>query len=155
MPAYNPPVDAFYTEIAVPSHVCPEKFIGRSGFHLKRITELSRCDYIWLDFKRCVVEVWSYEERYLAKALRMLSRRINSFPVVPTTPKVPLLKVDTRTEYPRTFVYELTGKPSQCILEYEKILKEFPKNPYFTEIQNIDMDGTLMKLTVTRSTTSD
>jgi hypothetical protein len=43
---------------------------------LKRITELSRVDYIWLKFDTHVIEVWSYQERYLAKAVRMLNRRI-------------------------------------------------------------------------------
>jgi hypothetical protein len=29
MPAYDPPVNAFYTEVSLPVHVNPEKFIGR------------------------------------------------------------------------------------------------------------------------------
>jgi hypothetical protein len=153
MPEYNPPSDALYTEISVPEYISPEKFIGRGGFHLKRITELSRCNYIWLDFQRLVVEVWGYEERHLTKAIRMLTKRINSFPVE-GTPKIHAVNVETRGDT-NTFVYDLSGKPSACIQEFERILNEYPANPYFTKIQSVDMIGTTMKLVVTRSTTSD
>jgi hypothetical protein len=29
MPEYDPPINAFYTEVSLPVHVSPEKFIGR------------------------------------------------------------------------------------------------------------------------------
>ena len=156
MPEYNPPADAFYTEIIVPSHISPEKFIGREGFHLKRITELSRCDYIWLDFNRSVIEIWSYEERYLAKAIRMLSRRMASFPIGAPPPKrMKTLSIETRLDGPYTFVYDITGNPSECILEFSKIHQEYPTNPYFTKIVSVEVTDGTMKLVVSRSTTSD
>ena len=157
MPEYDPPVGAFYTEIQVPEHVCPEKFIGREGFHLKRITELSRCDYIWLDFQRNVIEIWSHHERFLPKAIRMLWKRMAAFPIGgPPPKKKKSVTIDTKLEGLRTFVYEIKGKSSECIMEFVKIIQEFPRNPYFTKIESVDIqaDGS-MKLVVSRSTTSD
>jgi hypothetical protein len=158
MPEYAPPVNAFYTEIDVLNHVSPEKFIGREGFHLKRITELSRVDYIWLDFTRRVVEIWSHEERFLAKAVRMLKRRMDSFPVPEVTVSVTAGKavIESWTEYPRMTYYTITGDEDACLKAFAGLITEYPHNPYFTKMVSKakNPDG-ITVIRVSRSSTSD
>jgi len=74
MPAYNPPNNAFYTQVGIPDHLDPFKLMGHSGSRFKSITERSQADYIWYDPKRQVVEVWSKNHRALQKAANMLKR---------------------------------------------------------------------------------
>ena len=145
---------------------------------MKRITELSRVDYIWLKFDTHVIEVWSYQERYLAKAVRMLNRRIVGLmppeKVVEKGPENTVIETwnecdvsFTHTQgtfahlkhrrYPRNIAYTITGKESDCLKAFEKILKEYPYNPYFTKmrskVNNGDSGITVIK--VTRSDSSD
>ena len=58
---YNPPNNAFYTQVSVPNEINPAILIGRDGFYLKRITQRSGAQYIWYDRARKVVEVWGPE----------------------------------------------------------------------------------------------
>jgi len=176
MPEYDPP-NAHYTQIALPNHIKPEIFIGREGCHLKRITELSKCEYIWYDFKRSVIEVWGKENR-LPKAVKMLNKRITSFDSPVTVLKSPLpppmstvpseyynaspelqerIKVISWEEYPRTVGYIITGnEPDVMKFYFENILSVYPNNPYFTSISSKDAraDGTI-QLTAKRSSTCD
>ena len=169
MPEYDPP-NAHYTQIALPAHIKPEIFIGREGCHLKRMTELSRCEYLWYDFKRGVIEVWGKENR-LPKAVKMLNKRIASFdkPLPPPPSTVPpeyyqaskelqeRIKVISWDEYPRTIGYIISGgEPDVMKFYFENILSVYPNNPYFTRIKEKDIkpDGTI-HLTVTRSNTCD
>jgi hypothetical protein len=165
MPEYDPP-NAFYTQISLPEHISPTVFIGRDGFHLKRITELSQCEYLWMDFNRNVIEVWGRERR-LPKALRMLQRRIDSFkpvdPLVATCDPLvatcdPLVDPTVRqwNESRFTVGYEVTGTEEACMKWYDDILKEYPHNPYFTKVKlkTVDENGTTV-LTVTRANSCD
>jgi hypothetical protein len=77
MPAYNPP-NTFYSQVTLPAHICPEQFMGKEGYHLKRITDVARVDYLWYDFTRGVIEVWGPHLR-LARAIDILQRRMANF----------------------------------------------------------------------------
>jgi hypothetical protein len=168
MPEYDPP-NAFYTQIDLPKYIKPEVFIGKEGCHLKHMTELSKCDYLWYDFKRGVIEVWGKEHR-LPKALRMLKKRIDSFD--PPLPKGPHpnrryppseynpevhknITVTSWEEYPRTIIYEMIGPEPDVMKFYFEILSVYPHNPYFTGIQSKEPNGDGIKLIVKRSSTSD
>jgi hypothetical protein len=160
MPEYDPP-NAFYTQITLPAHIKPEVFIGKEGCHLKRMTELSGCEYLWYDFKRGVIEVWGKEHR-LPKALRMLKKRIDSFEVEqkPKTnsyvENVKEPRVITACGYPRITEYEIIGTESEAMKYYFSILTNYPHNPYFTKIESKEIlpDGKV-KIIVKRSSTSD
>jgi hypothetical protein len=170
MPEYDPP-NAHYTQVSLPAHIKPEVFIGREGCHLKRITELSKCDYLWYDFKRGVIEVWGKESR-LPKALKMLNKRIASFeekPLPPPPSTVPpeyllaskelqeRIKVISWEQYPKTIGYIISGsEPDVMKFYFENILAVYPNNPYFTRIKEKDIkpDGSI-HLTVTRSSTCE
>jgi hypothetical protein len=158
MPEYDPP-NAFYTQIDLPKYIKPEVFIGKEGCHLKRMTELSKCDYLWYDFKRGVIEVWGKEHR-LPKALRMLKKRIDSFP----DNKCPEYheandeyRIMISTIYENNSVrYRLSGSKSDTMKYYlEKILAVYPHNPYFTHMVSQSFCGTQHVLEVKRSNTSD
>jgi hypothetical protein len=170
MPEYDPP-NAHYTQIALPKHIKPEIFIGRDGCHLKRMTELSRVEYIWYDFKRGVIEVWGAENR-LPKAVRMLNKRIDSFEVKPLPPPPSTIppeyyraskelqervRVISWDEYPRMIGYIIIGVESDVMKFYfENILSVYPNNPYSTHIKSkeVNVDDTI-QLLVKRSSTSD
>ena len=170
MPEYDPP-NAHYTQVSLPAHIKPEIFIGREGCHLKRITELSKCEYLWYDFKRNVIEVWGREHR-LPKAVKMLKKRIASFEekVPPPPPRnVPWefrdastelqerIKVISWEQYPKKIGYIISGsEPDVMKFYFESILSVYPNNPYCTCIEEKDVkpDGTI-HLTVTRSSTCD
>jgi len=173
MPEYDPP-NAFYTQIDLPKYIKPEMFIGREGCHLKRMTELSGCDYLWYDFKRGVIEVWGKEHR-LPKAIKMLSKRINSFspPLPPGLPPLPpptelpphefhvkhrLDILVTTWDQASDVWYRIVGLESDAMKFYfENILSVYPFNPYFTTIvskctNNLDSK---FEMVIKRSNTSD
>ena len=170
MPEYDPP-NTHYTQVSLPAHIKAEIFIGREGCHLKRITELSKCDYLWYDFKRGVIEVWGKESR-LPKAVKMLNKRIVSFeekPLPPPPSSVPSeyyyaskelqerIKVISWEQYPRTVGYIISGtEPDVMKFYFENILAVYQNNPYFTHIKEKDIkpDGSI-HLTVTRSSTCE
>lgn len=170
MPEYDPPV-AHYTQVTLPSNIKPEIFIGKEGCHLKRMTELSGCEYIWYDFKRGVIEVWGKEHR-IVKAVRMLNKRIESFssktPLPPPPSHVPLefyqasrelqdrLDVISWEQYPKLIYYMITGSESDVMKFYfENILRQYPSNPYFTAIETKEPVGDLIKMIVKRLSSSD
>ncbi len=76
MPTYEPPPGAFYTELDFPEVLDPMHYMGRGGWQFKHITKLSKCEYIWYDFDRRVIEIWGYQENWITKAKRMLDKRI-------------------------------------------------------------------------------
>lgn len=167
MPEYDPPV-AFYTQVTLPKYIKPEMYIGKEGCHLKRMTELSGCEYLWYDFARGVIEVWG-KERKLPKAVRMLTKRINSFPLPPPPGATPeefyqaskelqnRIKVVSWDEYPRVIKYIITGAESDVMKFYfEHILAPYPFNPYFTFIEKKETVGLdKIEMLVKRSSTSD
>jgi hypothetical protein len=169
MPEYEPP-NAFYTQVSLPKYIKPEMFIGREGCHLKRMTELSGCDYLWYDFERAVIEVWG-KERRLPKAVKMLTKRINSFsPPLPPLPPPPgnppnefkssckelqeRLKVTT-WELPPNVWYKIIGDEPDVMKFYFELLSMYPFNPYFTGIVSKGLIGGQFELVIKRSNTSD
>jgi hypothetical protein len=121
MPEYDPP-NAFYTQVTLPKTIKPEVFIGKEGCHLKRITELSNCEYLWYDFTRGVIEVWG-KERRLPKAVKMLKKRIDSFEKPKTLNKCTeyrddLIEVESWEEYPRNVLYAIVGPEPNAIKYY-------------------------------------
>ena len=73
---YNPPNNAFYTQVPVPDTLNTAVFIGKDGCYLKLTTERSGCDYLWYDTDRRVVEVWGHRESALPRAVELLTKRI-------------------------------------------------------------------------------
>ncbi len=138
MPAYEPPNNAFYTQVSLPCYINPGAFIGKDGCHLKRMTELSGCDYLWYDFKRGVIEVWGKEYR-LAKACRMLNKRIMNFkideePIEPPEFQSDLVNISQEWASDTT-TYTLEGAENDCIKFYlENILTRYPSAEYNTNI---------------------
>jgi hypothetical protein len=128
------------------------------GFHLKRITELSRVDYIWLKFDTHKIEIWSFAERYLPKAARMLKKRINA--LMPEDAAVEVgegnVVIQMWREYPKNVSYTIAGDESGCLKAFEGILKEYPFNPYFTKMKSkvTSVDG-VTTIKVTRADSSD
>lgn len=178
MPEYDPP-NAFYTQISLPKYIKPEIFIGREGCHLKRMTELSGCDYLWFDFERSVVEVWGKEHR-LPKAIKMLTKRINSFspPLPPGLPPLPpppgnppcipsefyqarkelqeRLKVTTWDEFSDVWYKIIGEEPDVMKFYFENILLVYPFNPYFTSIVSKGANlESKFEMIIKRSNTSD
>jgi hypothetical protein len=163
MPEYDPP-NAFYTQITLPKYIKPEVFIGKEGCHLKHMTELSKCDYLWYDFDRGVVEVWGKEHR-LPKALRMLKKRINSFIQPPPPQRITPgefnpdvhknITVTSWEKYPRTIMYEMLGPENDVMKFYFEILSIYPHNPYFTSIESKESIESGVKIIVKRSSTCD
>ena len=171
MPEYDPP-NAFYTQVSLPKYIKPEIFIGREGCHLKRMTELSGCDYLWYDFERGVIEVWG-KERRLPKAVKMLTKRISSFPPplpsglppLPPPPGNPPKNIPVRDlnilvttwEEPSNILYRIIGAESDAMKFYfENILSVYPFNPYFTSIVSKCINGdSLFEMVIKRSSTSD
>jgi len=157
MPEYDPP-NAFYTQVNIPDHIDAQAFIGREGCHLKRMTELSKCEYLWFDFKRRVVEVWG-RQHTLPKAVKMLSKRVESM-AAPTktvfSQDDTAITVLTWDHYPKYTSYEIIGPESNVMKFYlEKILKEYPTNPYFTDIESKDAHDKGIKMIVKRSSTCE
>ena len=71
---YNPPNNAFYTQVLVPVGINISILIGKDGCYFKKITEMSGAQYIWYDKERNVVEVWG-REHTLPLALHLLTKR--------------------------------------------------------------------------------
>ena len=170
---YNPPLNSHYSQIAIPRELSMPYFVGREGFHLKRITELSQCEYVWFDAERHVVEIWG-RERKLSKAQRMLERRIASLMSLPPPPPPPLpteprkyipgefdipanLTVLSWESYPRKVLYQICGSEALCMQFYTgKIALKYPSNPYFTKIETkTTAPNGVMTMIVTRLTSCD
>ncbi len=157
---YNPPTSAHYGQVSVPRSIDMPKFVGRDGFHLKRITELSHCEYLWFDTSRHVVEIWGSEFR-IPKAQRMLERRIKSLVSqderLSTEFQVPDgVKVIQKNVMTRSIQYTITGPEALCMQLYlGEILSRYPTNPYFTKIEKKEQTTGGIKMIVTRSSTSD
>jgi len=170
MPAYDPPTNTHYTQVILPSSVKPEIFIGKEGCHLKRMTELSGCDYIWYDFKRSVIEVWGKEFR-LPKAVKMLNKRISSLvslaPLPPPPSHIPPEFYQANKELQERIqviswdedkksCYIISGVESDVMKFYfEHILARYPSNPYFTEIKSKEFREGQIHLLVKRLSSSD
>jgi hypothetical protein len=75
---YNPPINAFYTQISVPDGINVAVLIGKDGCYFKKMTEKSGAQYIWYDKERNVVEVWG-PEYTLPLALHFLKKRFLNF----------------------------------------------------------------------------
>lgn len=54
---YNPPI-SHYSELVVPDYVNVGILIGKDGKNFKYITCQSKCQYIWYDKERRVIELW-------------------------------------------------------------------------------------------------
>jgi len=131
MPEYKPPTNAFYSEVAIPMYINPFKIIGHGGQILIDITAESGCQYIWVDIKRKVVEIWGRESS-LPTAIAKVRRLIHK--ILAKTLKVP----DEYYELPNrirdiltvyswkscgVIMYEIVGPPIEC-LNFFKILQD-------------------------------
>tara|TARA_B100001996_G_scaffold381560_1_gene371241 strand:- start:391 stop:687 length:297 start_codon:yes stop_codon:yes gene_type:complete len=79
MSGYNPPANTPYCHI--PAFLRKEdnkKLIGPKGSNFKRITEMLKLDYIWLDFNKNVIEAYGTEQR-LEKAKKYFEKYKDSF----------------------------------------------------------------------------
>jgi len=140
MPPYKPPVDSFYSEVPIPEYINPYKIIGHRGNILINITYETGCQYIWIDFKRKVVEIWGREDS-LPRAIARIRRLIHK--ILAKTIRVP----DEYYELPMTVrdqlsvytwkktgldKYEILGKPKLCMMFLDLI------KPKYTSITTVE-----------------
>jgi hypothetical protein len=163
---YNPPTSAHYGQVSVPRSIEMPEFVGRDGFHLKRITQLSQCEYLWFDTTRSVVEIWGREHK-IPKAQRMLERRIKSFmdnngvgnkPHKSTEFDVPEGVSVFESNVPtKKIKYSITGPEALCMQFYTGcLLTRYPTNPYFTKIEKKEqLPSGAIRITVTRADSCD
>jgi len=149
MPDYNPPTNAFYSEVQIPMYINPFKIIGRGGDNLIRITEESGCQYIWVDLKRKVVEIWGREET-LARAIAKVRRMIHT--ILAKTLSVPdeyyelpnaVRDVLTVYSWKKTglIMYEIVGPEKECSIFFGILTNKYPYNPYMTIISRKTAGG--------------
>jgi len=130
MAPYNPPTNAFYTQVAIPEYVNSTKFMK----HLYSITERSGCEYMWVDLKRNVVEIWG-PRGSLPRAVAMSQRKIANIArqVLYVPHEIPeYLKLNTRVFSWRSggFVnYKVFGDVDAY---FRYLCDEYPPNPYCT-----------------------
>ena len=142
MPPYNPP-NAFYTEVAIPIYVNMLSLMGKGGANLKYITEKSGCQYLWVDTRRSVVEIWGREKR-LPAAIAMVRSRIARMTDVSLTeppeyqrlqPELKVcISVKSWKSPSRNVYYEIEGVENGCVAFFHILLSEYPENPYMTKI---------------------
>lgn len=141
MPPYDPP-NAFYTEVRIPEYIDVLRFMGRSGYHLKTITERTGTQYIWVDMKRRVVEIWGRESR-LAGAIAAVKGRIRKLTDI-WVPEVYRSLQDKNLQSRidvtsweigyRTF-YDIIGTDQDSDTFFKEVCKKYPFNPYMTQIE--------------------
>lgn len=152
MPDYKPPVDAFYSEVQIPIYINPFRIMGRGGSNLIYITEKSGCQYIWIDLKRRVVEIWGREDS-LPNAISRIRRMIHS--IVAKTLTVP----DEYFELPNAtrdalsvyswrktglIMYEIAGPDKLCTDFFSLLEKKYPYNPYMTCVSRKTAGGLIV-----------
>lgn len=141
MPPYDPP-NAFYTEVRIPEYVDTFKLMGRGGFFMKKITEQSGCQYIWVDLERRVVEIWGSENR-LGAGIKAVRRRIKNLTHLWTPSEYTQLTcgalksaIDvTCWQQGSQIFYEIRGPSYETTTFFGKLLEKFPYIPYMTQIQ--------------------
>jgi hypothetical protein len=160
MAPYNPP-NAFYTEVAIPIYINMYALIGKGGANLKYITEKSGCQYIWVDIRRSVVEIWGREKR-LPAAIAMIRSRISKMTNNAVFEPGEYYRLDedlkcritvkSWTTPSRSIYYEIEGaEDADCLRFFHILLKEYPENPYMTMITQ----RTPGRLIVSRLASSD
>ena len=142
MPPYDPP-NAFYTEVAIPIYINMFSLMGKGGANLKYITEKSGCQYLWVDTRRSVVEIWGREKR-LPAAIAMVRSRIARMTDVSLTeppeyqrlqPELKVcISVKSWRSPSRDVYYEIEGVENGCVAFFHILLSEYPENPYMTKI---------------------
>lgn len=82
MPPYNPPVDALYCEVTLPTTMQWSwiwRIVGAQGSVLKAITHQSGADYLWWNQEKGVIEIWAYSLYALHDAYYRVSDRVQWF----------------------------------------------------------------------------
>ena len=140
-----------YSEVQIPIYINSIHVMGRGGRNLIHITEESGCQYIWVDIRRRVVEIWGRDVT-LSRAIALVRRHIHK--MVSHAISVPdeyyNLSNDIRD---RMTVYSWR---SGCIINYEIIgpdrdtnnffdvlLQSYPYNPFMTKIVRKTASGLL------------
>lgn len=134
MPEYKPPTNAFYSEVAIPMYINPFKLIGRGGKILIDITEETGCQYIWVDIKRKVVEIWGRESslpRAISKVRRLIHKTLTKTLKVPDEYyELPNKIKDVLTVYSwrsgGLMMYEIVGPPVECIDFFKTLETKYP-----------------------------
>lgn len=149
MPSYNPP-NACYSEVPLPMYVNAFTFIGLNGSQLKYITDISGCQYIWVDFNRRVVEIWGGENR-LPKGIAMIRRRINKLTKLTVPPEFYMLEPDLKLrisvkswDINSQVYYEINGESEYTYKFANILLFIYPYNPYMTMIHKRTSTGIIV-----------
>jgi hypothetical protein len=121
-----------YTTVPIPDNIDIAKLIGRGGQNLKNITERSGCWYMWVDSHQKVVEIWGRDE-HMAMGIATIKNRFRKMTPVVTS---------WESGY-RTF-YKIVGSEDECKKVFDKLCKEYPFNPYMTQIEKKTEDGLLV-----------
>jgi len=142
MPPYNPPSNTFYSEVPIPMYINPVVIIGRGGRKLKYITEDTGCQYIWVDIRRSVVEIWGQDESLpmaISKIRRLIHKILAKTLLIPDEYyNLPRYIKDNLTVYSWKSgcltMYEIVGPEKLTLKFLDIIYDEYPYNPYVTRI---------------------
>ena len=134
MPEYKPPTNAFYSEVPIPMYINPIKIIGRGGKILIDITEESGCQYIWVDIRRKVVEIWGRESSLpmaISRVRRLIHKTLTKTLKVPDEYyELPNRIRDVLTVYSwrsgGLLMYEIVGPPVECINFFKTLEAKYP-----------------------------
>ena len=134
MPEYNPPSNAFYSEVPIPMYINPFKIIGRGGKNLITITEESKCQYIWVDLRRKVVEIWGRESSLplaISKVRRLIHKTLAKTLKVPDKYyELPSRVRDVLTVYfwkqKGLLMFEMIGPPVECLDFFRTLETKYP-----------------------------
>ncbi len=145
MPPYNPPVNNAYTEVPIPPYVNHFKLMK----FLYYITEKSKCQYMWVDRLRSVVEIWGSEET-LGRAILMTRRKIAALAVKKVYVPDEFLDLSEKTRM-NTKVhawkdgghinYRIRGDAAEFI---NLLMTKYPVNPYLTRVKEVSAHETIL-----------
>jgi len=144
-------MNATYAEVQIPIYINPFRVMGKGGDKLFRITDESKCQYIWVDIRRRVVEIWGRDES-LPHAIALVRRHIHR--LVSRAIQVPdeyyNLSNDIRdrmTVYSWRsgcmINYEMIGPDKDTTNFFDVLLESYPYNPFMTKIDRKTAGGLL------------
>ena len=149
MPEYNPPINANYAEVVIPMYINPYELMGKSGRNLVWFTQKTGTQYIWVDIRRSMVEIWG-PEKTIPFAIRLIRRRIDNMVrgavSTPEFMKMLPIKVQKSIEVKQwsttgVYMYEIIGVPEAVDMFMKMLIDLYPFNPYFTNVNKYLPNG--------------
>ena len=159
---------SYYSEIAALSKEHMLIAIGPNGQYLKNLKNDLGLKHIWWNQSKKSIQIWGPEFKMFT-AKKEIMKYLDD---IKTNNKIKTYEekyikynymdendvlIKTKTDnYIRTMIYTIMGQKDKCFEFYNKIESEYPTNPYFTKIQEIEeIINDKVEMTIYRSTTSD